>query len=444
MTIWRSLGLLVVCGAALALVACSDTDEGAGGTPLAAEKKRAEAEAALNDFRASLVVTEEALDDFHALPSTGRSVRRQRKAVASARKNLDRVWESLGPPLMERPPIIHPIINNETGETVYTQGLNDEVKRHKDDAFRKMLAAVDAALAAVDAALARVGRGAGAGGTQPVREPLRKELYKARRALNKVKGYWAEGGPKILMLHQAERTLSAASDSLVPLRLLVHVGYSGECDEPVVVNEPLSFDVDFLCAVEGVKDRLNQLLDPMIIAIQDEMSEMGFRVFDETRITFHNRPRSFSAPGDLSANARRQAFSEVDELMEDSYLRTRRTTEQILKMCRLADQSLDIAAIFTIRPAIRRTQAGTNVSGKINGQMLNCQDSSRLGGASEQDFNKLTSSDPRIRPTEIIKALVKQADIGRQVASALANKLPGRRDASSPVVNDSRGGNRLR
>ena len=443
--------LALVLAAALVLGACNGTKT--GDTPLPVENEAAAlsdfraslaaTEAALSDFRASLAATEAALSDLRA-PAVGRSQQRTtaREAVASARKDLGRVRESL-----ERPQ--EPVLSVRRGYTEVqpdgTLGFISE-RRKNDNAVQGMLAAVDTALAAIDAALARVS-------TPLAWEQLRKTLDAAQAELNNVKRRLAQVLPSVKVtpvkkynvetgrelknvkkelaegtsraLSQAESTLSAARDSLVPLRLLAHVRYFGEC------NRPRTHHVSYLCAVDNVSDRRNELLKPVIEAIQGEMSVMGFSVFDETTITVGGR---FISPMETV----------VQKLMKESYNRTIRTPNEILKICRFANESLDIAAIFTIRPTISRTRAGVYVSGKIGGQMLDCRSGSRLGGAPEQDFNKF-SAQPEVAPAVIIKEIAEHAkDAGRQVASALANELvPGRSDASSPVANDSRGGNRF-
>lgn len=442
---WLALGL----AAALVLGACDTKTVRVGDEA---------AEAALSDFRASLAATQAALSDFHAslaatqtalsdlrAPAVGRSQQRTtaREAVASARKDLGRVRESL-----ERPQ--EPVLSMRRGYTeVQPDGTMAFIseRRKNDNAIQGMLAAVDTALAAIDAALARVS-------TPLAWEQLRKKLDAAQAELNNVKKKLAQVLPLTLTpvnkynvetgrelknvkkelaegtsraLSQAESTLSTARDSLVPLRLLAHVRYFGEC------NRPRTSHVSYLCAVDNVSDRRNELLKPVIEAIQGEMSVMGFSVFDETTITV-GTTATFQSPDVI----------EVQELMERRYDRTIRDLSEILKICRFANESLDIAAIFTIRPTIRRTRAGVNVSGKIGGQMLDCRSGSRLGGAPEQDFNKFGLR-PGAGPAAIIIRVAEHAkDAGRQVASALANKLVlGRSDASSPVANDSIGGNRF-
>ena len=450
---WLALGL----AAALVLGACNNTKTVRTDTPFA--ERADEAEAALSDFRASLAATEAALSDLRAslaateaalsdlrAPAVGRSQQRTtaREAVASARKDLGRVRESL-----ERPR--EPIASVRRGYTeVQPDGTSVFIseRRKNDNAVQGMLAAVDTALAAIDAALARVS-------TPLAWEQLRKTLDAAQAELNNVKRRLAKVLPSFKVtpvnkynvetgrelknvkkelaegtsraLSQAESTLSAARDSLVPLRLLAHVRYFGEC------NRPRTSHVNYLCAVDNVSDRRNELLKPVIEAIQGEMSVMGFSVFDETTITVGT-----------TATLQSPDVIEVQELMKESYNRTIRDLSEILKICRFANESLDIAAIFTIRPTIRRTRAGVNVSGKIGGQMLDCRSGSRLGGAPEQDFNKFGLR-PGAGPAAIIIRVAEHAkDAGRQVASALANKLVlGRSDASSPVANDSIGGNRF-
>ena len=166
--------------------------------------------------------------------------------------------------------------------------------------------------------------------------------------------------------------------------------------------------------------RHNRVFDRVLRAIQSQMNQAGFNVFDETAIT------------------------DIIGLIQG---RVRRDDGEILEVCRaVRNPPLDVAVIFSIWPDTRRSNIATYVSARVEGRMINCRSGQFLGHF-ERGFDDVTL--PLRCPREcVLEAVGEQARIiGRDVAHVLARQLEWLVTAEAPPpvdpVSPRRDGGRL-
>ena len=147
-------------------------------------------------------------------------------------------------------------------------------------------------------------------------------------------------------------------------------------------------------------ERGHRAFNRVLRAMQSELNQAGFNVYDETAVTLRT-------------------------LVQE---RTNRDNAEIVEVCRAArTPPLDVAVIFSIWPRSRSSEIATYLSVRVEGRMLECR-SGRIIGFFEQSLSDLPDAD-LILPVACDRDCILEefggvaAGLGRDVAHVLALQL---------------------